>query len=46
MARKRKVRVEKSGSLFWLIFWLIVFFPIGILYLLLVYRRRKTYEYK
>jgi hypothetical protein len=28
---ERKMKFEYAGSVFWLIFWLIVFFPIGII---------------
>jgi len=44
--KKVKVGVQRSGSLFWLIFWLVIFLPIGLLYWLFRYKKIKVYEYK
>ncbi len=43
---KQKVGVSRLGSWTWCIFWLLVFFPIGVLYWLLKMKKTKTYEYK
>ena len=43
MVKKTKT-ITRTGSWFWCIFWLIIFFPIGVLYWLIKMRKTKTYE--